>query len=130
MSAYFRLSEAADPSPAELAQGWDRALAPLADLSRRFDRPVLLTEVGYPAIAGAASAPWREGHGPADVWLQSRLYESAFRAISRRPWIVGAFPWLWERTAEPPFRDPSYSIQGKPAAFTLARWYVGEGGVP
>ena len=130
VSAYFGLSEAADPSPADLAQGWDRALAPLADLSRRFDRPVLLTEVGYPAIAGAARAPWREGPGAADVWLQSRLYEGAFRAISQRPWIVGAFPWLWEGTAQPPFRDRSYSIQGKPAAFTLARWYVGGGGVP
>jgi HEAT repeats len=125
VSAYFNLSDAPDPSPADLAAGWDRALAPLADLSRRFARPVLLTEVGYPAVAGAAKAPWREGPGPADVWLQSRLYEAAFRAASQRPWIVGAFPWLWEGAAEPPFRDPSYSIQGKPAAFTLARWYVG-----
>ena len=74
ISAYFNLSDAPNPSPAELAQGWDRALAPLAELSRRFDRPVLLTEVGYPAIAGAARAPWREGPGPADAWLQARLY--------------------------------------------------------
>jgi hypothetical protein len=130
VSAYFNLSEAPDPSPAELAQGWDRALLPLAELSRRFDRPVLLTEVGYPAIAGAAKAPWREGPGPADAWLQSRLYEAALTAASQRPWIVGAFPWLWEGTVEPPFRDPSYSIRGKPAAFTLARWYVGGGGAP
>jgi hypothetical protein len=130
VSAYFSLSDASDPSPAELAQGWDRALAPLAELSHRFDRPVLLTEVGYPAIAGAARSPWHEGPGPADVWLQSRLYEAALRAASQRPWIVGAFPWLWEGTAEPPFRDPSYSIKGKPAAFTMARWYVGGGGGP
>jgi hypothetical protein len=121
VSAYFSLSDAPDPSAAELARGWDRAMAPLADLSRRFDRPVLLTEVGYPASSGAAKAP-------ADAWLQSRLYEAAFRAASQRSWIVGAFPWLWEGTAEPPFRDPSYSIRGKPAAFTLARWYLGSGG--
>jgi hypothetical protein len=130
VSAYFHLSDAADPSPAELAAGWERALGPLGELSRRFERPVLLTEVGYPAIRGAARAPWREGPGPADAWLQSRLYEAALRAVSERPWIVGAFPWLWEGTREPPFRDPSYSIQGKPAAFTLARWYVGPGGGP
>jgi len=128
VSAYFSLSDAQDPSPADLAQGWDRALAPLAEISGRFDRPVLLTEVGYPAVAGAAQAPWREARGPADVWLQSRLYEAAFRSASQRPWIVGAFPWLWEGTSEPPFRDASYSIQGKPASFILARWYVGAGG--
>ncbi|HEY6554728.1 MAG TPA: HEAT repeat domain-containing protein [Vicinamibacteria bacterium] len=130
VSAYFKLSDAADPSLAELALGWDRALAPLGEISRRFDRPVLLTEVGYPAIPGAARAPWREGPGQADVWLQSRLYEAALTAASRRPWIVGAFPWLWEGTAQPPFRDASFSIQGKPAAFILARWYVGDGGGP
>jgi hypothetical protein len=130
VSAYFSLSDAPDPSPAELAAGWDRAFVPLGELSRRFDRPVLLTEVGYPAIAGAARAPWREGPGPADVWLQARLYDAALTAASRRPWIVGAFPWLWEGTAQPPFRDTSYSIQGKPAAFVLARWYVGAGGRP
>jgi hypothetical protein len=128
VSAYFNLSDVQDPSPAELATGWDRALAPLGAISRHFDRPVLLTEVGYPAIAGASKAPWREGPGPAEVWLQSRLYEAAFRAVSQRPWIVGAFPWLWEGTSEPPFRDPSYSIKGKPASFTMARWYRGAGG--
>jgi hypothetical protein len=128
VSAYFKLSDAPDPSLAELALGWDRALAPLGEISRRFDRPVLLTEVGYPAIEGAARAPWREGPGPADVWRQSRLYEAALTAASSRPWIVGAFPWLWEGTAQPPFRDASFSIKGKPAAFILARWYVGDGG--
>jgi glycosyl hydrolase family 113/HEAT repeat protein len=128
VSAYFALSDAKDPTAEDLARGWDRALVPLEELSRRFGRPVLLTEVGYPAVAGSAAAPWRETGGPADVWLQARLYEAAFAAMARRPWIEGAFPWLWEGTAQPPFRDPSFSIQGKPAAFVLSRWYGGGGG--
>jgi hypothetical protein len=128
VSAYFPLSDRDDPPLAELARGWDRALGPLAATARRYARPVLLSEVGYPAVAGAAREPWRERRGPADVWLQARLYEAAFRAVARRPWIEGCFPWLWEGVAEPPFRDASYSIQGKPAAFVLARWYGGPGG--
>ena len=128
VSAYFALSEAQDPTSAQLAQGWARALGPLEGLSLRYRKAVLLTEVGYPAVAGAAAAPWRETRGRADVWLQSRLYEAAFAAMARRPWIEGAFPWLWEGTAQPPFRDPSFSIQGKPAAYVLARWYGGGGG--
>jgi hypothetical protein len=35
--------------------------------------------------------------------------------------------WLWEGVGQPPFRDTSYTIQGKPAAFTLARWFRGLG---
>jgi hypothetical protein len=123
VSAYFPLSDRPSPSLAELEAGWDRALAPLEQASRRFGRPVLLTEAGFPSIPTAAKAPWREERVRADVWLQARCYEATLRALARRPWIEGAYFWLWERTSPPAFRDPSHAIVGKPASFTLARWY-------
>ena len=125
VSAYFPLSDRPSPSLAELEAGWDRALAPLEQASRRFGRPVLLTEAGFPSIPTAAKAPWREERVRADVWLQARCYEATLRALARRPWIEGAYFWLWERTSPPAFRDPSHAIVGKPASFTMARWYAG-----
>ena len=125
VSAYFPLSDRPSPSLAELEAGWDRALAPLEQASRRFGRPVLLTETGFPSIRSAAKAPWREERVAADVWLQARCYEATLRAVARRPWIEGAYFWLWERTSPPAFRDPSHAIVGKPAAFVMARWYSG-----
>lgn len=125
VSAYFPLSASADPSLEDLATGWARALPGLEEVSRRFGRPVLLTEVGYPAARGAAGTPWAEGGPPADPWLQARCYEATLRAVAARPWIAGAYWWLWEGTTRPPFRDASYSIQGKPASFVLARWFRG-----
>jgi len=125
VSAYFPLSDRPFPSLAELEVGWNRALAPLEQASRRFGRPVLLTEAGFPSIPAAAKAPWREERVRADVWLQARCYESTLRALARRPWIEGAYFWLWERTSPPAFRDPSHAIVGKPASFTMARWYAG-----
>jgi hypothetical protein len=109
----------------ELAAAWDPILSKLEDVSRRFDRPLILTELGYPATAGAAAEPWRERGAPADPWIQARCYEAALRALEGRSRIEGAFWWLWEGTAQPPFRDPSFSIQGKPAAFVVARWFKG-----
>jgi hypothetical protein len=123
VSAYFPLSDRPSPSLAELEAGWDRALAPLEEASRRHGRPVLLTEAGFPSIPTAGKAPWREERVRADVWLQARCYEATLRALSRRPWIEGAYFWLWERTSPPAFRDPSHAIVDKPASFTLARWY-------
>jgi hypothetical protein len=125
VSAYFPLSDRPDPAPADLEAGWDRALAPLERAARRWGRPVLLTEAGFPSIPSAARAPWREERTAADVWLQARCYEATLRAVSRRPWIEGAFFWLWERTSPPAFRDSSHAIVGKPATFTMARWYAG-----
>jgi hypothetical protein len=125
VSAYFPLSDRPDPTAADLEAGWDRALDPLEKAARRWGRPVLLTEAGFPSIPSGARAPWREERTAADVWLQARCYEATLRAVSRRPWIEGAFFWLWERTSPPAFRDPSHAIVGKPASFTLARWYGG-----
>lgn len=126
VSAYFPLSSRPDPTLADLEAGWDRALEPLEAASRRWGRPVLLTEAGFPSIPSAAKAPWREERLPADVWLQARAYEATLRALARRPWIEGAFFWLWERSSPPAFRDPSHAIVGKPATFTMARWYSGQ----
>lgn len=123
VSAYFPLSDRPDPPLDDLAAGWGRALGPLEEASRRYGRPVLLTEVGYPSVSEAARAPWREASRPADVWLQARCYDATLRALAERPWIVGAFFWLWERSSEPAFRDPSHTIPGKPAAYVMARWY-------
>jgi hypothetical protein len=123
VSAYFPLSDRPDPSLEDLATGWGRALGPLEEASRRYGLPVLLTEVGYPSVPEAARAPWREARLPADVWLQARCYDATLRAVAQRPWIAGAFFWLWERSAEPAFRDPSHTLPGKPAAYVMARWY-------
>jgi hypothetical protein len=127
VSAYFPLHGEPDPSFTDLAAGWDRVLGPLEALSRRTGKRVVFTEIGYPAVASAARAPWQEASEPADVWLQARCYEAALRAMAARPWIVGAFWWLWEGVGQPPFRDASFTIQGKPAAFVVGRWYGGLG---
>jgi hypothetical protein len=123
VSAYFPLTDRPDPTVAEIEAGWDRALASLEDASRRYGKPALLTEAGFPSIPSAAEAPWREERASADVWLQARCYEATLRALARHPRVEGAFFWLWERSAAPPFRDPSHAIVGKPASFALARWY-------
>jgi hypothetical protein len=122
VSAYFPLGDGL-PGDEGLAAAWDRIFAPLETLARKTNRRVVFTEIGYPAVPTAASRPWGEGAGPADVWLQGRLYQAALHAVSKRSFMVGTFFWLWEGVARPAFRDASFSIQDKPAAFVMADWY-------
>jgi len=123
ISAYFPLATRPSPSSEDLAGAWEKVMAPLEAFARQRNRRVVFTEIGYPALATAAQRPWEENPGEADVWLQARLYEAALQAVYKHPFLAGSFFWLWEGTSRPPFRDPSFSIQDKPAAFVMARWY-------
>ena len=83
---------------------------------------------GLPLDPERRAGPLARGAHRADVWLQARCYEATLRALARRPAIEGVYFWLWERSSPPPFRDPSHAIAGKPAAFTMARWFSRAGG--
>jgi hypothetical protein len=124
ISAYFPLAPSDDPSAAELLAGWRAVLDPLEAYAKARHRRVVFTEIGYPALATAARRPWDETPARTDVWLQARLYEAALTAVAGREVMAGTFFWLWEGVSPPPFRDPSFSIQGKPASFVMARWYA------
>jgi hypothetical protein len=126
VSAYFPLGQSG--GEAHLRESWDRLFERLESFARQTHRRVVFTEIGYPALATAAERPWDDSPGPADVWLQARLYEAALEAVSRRPFMAGTFFWLWEGVAQPPFRDASFSIQDKPAAYVMARFYRGTRG--
>jgi hypothetical protein len=123
VAAYFPLDRSEAPDASALDAGWAAVLPRLEAVARRTGRPLLLTEVGYPALGGAAREPWNEGPGPADPWLQARCYEAALRAAAGKPWLRGSYFWLWEGVSQPPFRDRSFTMQGKPAAFVMASFY-------
>jgi hypothetical protein len=129
VAAYAPLSSAAAPSDAQLAAGARRAVERLAEFSRARRRPVWLTEAGFPALPSAAARPWDEprGAGPAQPMLQARCWDALLAAVATTPQIGGVFGWLWEGVSRPPFRDASFTLKDKPAAFVLARYYRGLG---
>jgi len=95
---YAPLSEAADPDPEELVRAARRHLAELAALSRRYGRPLLLTEVGFPNRA----LPWFEPHRagrrePLDPAAQVRCMEAFLQAWRERPDrdVIGFYWWKW-----------------------------------
>src|SRR5262249_28895385 len=61
VQAYFPLAGGDHPTLDDLKKGWAPHVEHLAALSRRFDRPVLFTEIGYASAPGAAARPWAWG---------------------------------------------------------------------
>ena len=97
VQAYFPLSALDHPSVEALEAGWEQPLRQLAELSRRFDKPVLFAEIGYDVSPGAAREPWRRNsrESEANRTLQRRLMEVALQKIETQPFIAGMFWWKW-----------------------------------
>ena len=131
IQAYFPLSDAPSPTVDEMTDGWESHLPAIEAVQRRFQKPVLFTEIGYKGARGGAAKPWEwpqrvEDLVP-DLEFQARAYEAFFRTFWHREWFAGAYFWKWHPfRVEGPLGDRfkvGFTPQGKPAATVMARWY-------
>lgn len=125
VGAYFELSETPRSGVRALARAWEPVKRRLQALSRRYNRPVVFTEVGYTGFADAAVRPWnwqdREGR-TVDHGHQADCFEALFRTLMPAPWFRGLFVWrLYTGPGGVPAWD--YTPQGRPAAGVIRRWY-------
>lgn len=117
VSAWFELG--ADPE-----RGWDEPIRRLRTIAETTGKPVVLTEVGYPARATAALRPW-DHSGPAtvDVALQATLFALFFRRFHHETPVRSVFVWNW--FGHGGRADAGYSPRGRPAAREVKRAYSG-----
>lgn len=127
VNAYYPLSGSREPSDEELRKGFDRVMEALRAVQERYDKPVLITEVGFTSTP----APWTQPHEhdrrkPVDLEAQARSYELAFAAFKNAPpWLRGLYWWKWP--SDPSHggaRDTGFTPRGKPAEHVVRRWYT------
>ena len=123
---YYPLSSEDSPSDEALRAGFERSLEPIRALSRRFSKPVLLTEIGY----ASTRSPWQSPHSSdrsRDISPkhQARAYEAAFAALAdETSWIRGMYWWKWPTDlALGGARDSGFTPNGKPAEEVLRHGY-------
>ncbi len=119
----------AQPSLEAIRDSWWWIVYKARTLQARFDRPVMITEVGYPSVAGAHQGPWDfRSDKPVDLALQDRLVKGAFDVLSN--WGEGAavFYYLYgENLNAKPIGghgDRTYAIWGKPVESTLKTYFA------
>jgi len=118
MTAYFTLSESADPTVDELAGGWLLAAAEMQRLEDSAALPVVFTEIGVPSSKGAAAAPWDyTRQSDIDLDLQRRAFVGFERVFvpDGRPAAPchGFFLYDWWGEGGP--ASGTYTARGKPA---------------
>jgi hypothetical protein len=98
VDAYFPLTEARAPSIDLLTTNWKPIVTDLEALSKKWNRPLIFTEIGYPAEEYAARNPASEENGALDPQTQANAYQAAFDVFRDKPWFGGMFWWMWEDT--------------------------------
>jgi len=122
---YFPLAAPGETPRADSPQVRDLA-EKLAALSRRHNKPVIFTEVGYPAATTAAVQPWIES-GALDNDVQRRCYEVVFEAFYDQPWLAGLYVWKWPSSGWGQPSGVTFVPLDKPALAVVERFYARPG---
>jgi hypothetical protein len=125
VSAYFELARDTPGAPVQdLAEAWGPQRDRLLATAQQWDRPLLLSEVGYPSLPWASAHPWNyvaaEGQ-KADHDAQARCWEAFFAAWGETiadptGRVLGFCGYRWDPYRAGGEEDTGYGILGKPAA--------------
>lgn len=131
IQAYFPLVDNHSPTVKELRAGWDRHMPSIEGVHQRYDKPILITEIGYHSATDAAIKPWEwdaDNTSPyyEDVQTQVNAYEAFFATFWDKPWFAGAYIWKWfpDHTFTGGIYDEEFTPQNKPAEDVMRRWYT------
>ncbi len=119
---YFPMAEDRE-RPAANAVKISETQARIQAVSKKFDKPILFTEVGFPALKTAASRPWEENSSGLDAALQKQCYEAWFQYFSQEPNVAGMYWWKWPTHGRSGPFDTSHRPVGKPAVEVLRKWF-------
>ncbi|MCA9295429.1 MAG: hypothetical protein KC983_02910 [Phycisphaerales bacterium] len=138
VSSYFELERDDPQAPHDkLVNAWKRAQRDMLAASRKWNKPLLLSEVGYPTVPWATAHPWdyvpKDGTKP-DHDAQARGYRAffdAWRDVWRRPGTdaLGFFCYHWDPYYRGGRKDFGYGVVGKPSFGILREEFAAITGV-
>jgi hypothetical protein len=116
VTGYFELTRDLErPTDAQLAAAWERPRMDLIRLRARMNKPLVITEIGYPSKVTAARYPWDETtKAKVDLALQAQLYDAFCAAFDDARALDGVYFWNWFGFGGP--EDGNYTPRHKPAA--------------
>lgn len=123
VSSYFEVARAPSDSTWSVSNRWRGERDRLLDFAAQNERPLLLTEVGYPAVTSASVRPWDyTAEGGPNLTQQLAGFRSlvdAWAGTDAR--FAGAFVWHgwgWGGAG-----DTSYNVFDKPSEDAVRAWF-------
>lgn len=136
VNGYFDLTggEGDDAADDTLVREWSKHRDRLLALAMKMDRPLLMTEVGYPSLPTGLREPWNYVRGadrPATPDVQTRGYRAfvdAWRTPIREAHdapgapAAGVIFYEWDPYRRGGPADTGYGVRGKPARQIIQSW--------
>jgi len=128
VDAYYPLTDTNQPTLVQLKDAWKPIVTRLGNLSLRWQRPIILTEIGYRSVDGANRFVAVGEESPAiDLQEQADCYQAVFESFQGQIWWRGVYWWNW--TPDPVDGGPQnngFTAHNKPAENILRANYGAE----
>ena len=128
LNSYYPLSDKEEPTEEELKAGARSIVERMKKVQKKFNKPLIITEIGYPSTEKPWMLPYQEGRqSEANVEHQALCYRIMLEALSDQDWLAGVYWWKWPSYLErggSAHRD-RFTPNGKPAADVVASWFRG-----
>ena len=131
-TGYYPLTDKNDPTVAELKAAWTGRgyIALLENLSKKFNKPIIFTEIGYESKDGTNRMPASgQTAGTLDFQEQADCYQATLEVMLDKSWFRGIFWFQWLANTRFPGSSPTgtgFMPWGKPAEEVLKRFYLSQ----
>jgi hypothetical protein len=133
IDAYYSLGGGGDESVATIENNWNQYEAEIQNLSTKYNKPVLFTEVGYVSQTNALVDPGSAyGQGASvDDSLQANAYQALFSYWQNYSFMHGVNLWDWSSNPNAGgTNDNDYTPQNKPAEQVMKQFFTTNSGTP
>ena len=119
-------------SQAEIAAELAKVKQHLAEVSKKWHKPIIMIETGVTNVRGCARYPWSHPNAypdsPLDEAEQANYYRAFFETFADdAPWFMGYAWWDWPArlySKEEAAENRGFCIYGKQAEDVLREWYA------
>jgi hypothetical protein len=129
IQAYFPIAENENPSLSELESGWRNHLQLLNELSKKHNKRILFTEVGYKSTENAGVKPWEwdtfsnRFYKRISKKTQYLCYQALFNVVWDQPWFAGVHIWEWQNRGISDGNNNDFTLENKPALNAVAKGF-------
>lgn len=126
VNGYFPISYSKKPVLKELVAGWNVHKPLLASFSKKKDKKIIFTEIGYRSIDGATIKPWEHGNSARfNAGIQRDAFKALFTTLWDEDWFEGVFIWKWyhNHKTQGGSGDIDFTPQNKPAEIYISNFW-------